>query len=388
MKLKTLLLGTAAIMLASATSANAVKAHSATPSVKNAKKNIVVAKNACSAFGDDFFNIPGTSSCIKIYGKIVANISSNKSPSEVEHHIDSYSQGRLGFEAMTPSNLGNMHLRFEARGDVNFVNDKDEALTRKPNTIHFAYAEVGGLRFGIDESIFNYWADNFGTVENDGALNPRAGEPLEAISYTLSNKKGFSGILGLERYGQDMVFKDHVVDLAKYKQTGNASIIAGAKYQQPWGAIIGVAAYDGNFKKASAKLRIEKNINNKFNVFALGAYKSVKDDLTIVPSNAKAFHRESALSPYGDWDGKWEAIAGASYILTPNLAFNTQLGYTEAKTASASAGFAYQIAKGFTITPELAYMHWGDNEKTDKLEESDLKGKHAVSGLVKLSYKF
>lgn len=411
MKLRTMLFGTAVSVLASTTLANAVEKHkSATESTKfkievnksvkkvspKAKK-IIVAKNACSAFGDDFFTIPGTSSCIKIYGKVMATAINGSADDltifERQKHTDVTNEGRLGVESLTASALGNIHTRFEVRGKLGmgkgYANDGVNG-NHLNATIHFAYAEVGGLRFGVDESIFNYWANNFGGVEHDGALNPLAGSTVDAISYTASNKKGLSAIVGLERY-QHVVVPPHVANILN-KQTDNASLVAGIKYQQPWGDLIGVAAYDANFKTSSAKIRLDKNINSQFNVFALAAVKSFKDPYKKI--NDDSFERLNALSPYGDWDGKWEAIAGATYTINPKLAFNTQLGYTQAKTSSAAASLVYTIAKGFTITPEISYMAWDDTTKVNlnrnsvTLAKNRLQGKHQVTGLIKLAYKF
>ena len=421
MKLKTMLLGTAATLLITASSAYAHEAPASTHKAKKhvvvkhvAKKTVVIAKNACSIFGPGFINVPGTSSCLKLYGKISGTVFGGSTLSqsffnnekENKKHIGIDSQGRIGVEAYAPSSLGTVHARIEARGDLknglgytnysdapNYEGEGINSYTK----IHYAYAELGGLRLGVDESIFNYWANNFSGVENDAILNPSAHTPLNAISYTFSNHKGMSAILGLESSDRDEKHankdKDFDGSIHNSSKPERANLVAGVKFDQAWGDIIGVAAYDGFYNKSSGKLRIDGNINNRFSVFGLAAVKSIKDSfgLNYAEGKKSTFTRYSNWSPYGDWDGKWEAMIGGAYVVNPNVTFNAQAGYTAAKTTAVSADFVYEIAKNFTITPELSYVAWNDNKEIKHngiVLNNHLKGKHQVQALVELSYKF
>ncbi len=423
MKIKNILLGTAATLLATASCAYATEAAHKTRRhvvVKPVtKKTVVVVNNACSIFGPGLINIPGTNTCIKIYGQIsgtvfggstlsATEIGVMKDQKEDEKHTGLNSEARIGLESYVPSSMGPIHARIEARGNLrnglgylsygaHFPNGSPVVYGQNAHlNIHYAYAELGALRLGVDESIFNYWTNNFGGVENDSILNPAAHTPLNAISYRFSNHKGMSAIIGLESSDRAISslneFNDYYHSIHNSNKPEAASLIAGVKFEQNWGDVIGVAAYDSYFKKSSAKIRIDRNINNRLNVFGLAAVKTIKDTFSYDDATMGKFSRYSNWSPYGDWDGKWEAMIGGAYVVNPNVTFNAQAGYTEAKTAAASANFVYEVAKNFTVTPELSYISWNDDKTLNFYKhivaESNLKGRHEVQAMLKICYKF
>lgn len=433
MKFKNILLGATVTILVSSSSVSAADY----VYVKNKKNHHIVRKNACSAFGGNYINIPGTSTCINIYGKISSSAVSGRSVLRSglfwnnllppKRRVGINSAAKLGFESFSKSSVGNVHTRIELRGNLGFglgyINDVNQDTgfansyhgNNLNSQIHFAYIDVGAWRFGVDESIFNYWANNFGNVENDSTLNPMANTPADAISYKFNIRHGLSGIVGLERSTSALP----AIEIASTNKVNsytlhminnhnqNANLVAGIKYESKWGDMYGLAAYDGTYRKASIKLRADHNINKRFNIFGLVAFKAI-DDMYIPVKVAKvnnqttvndfAFLRYSQLSPYGDWGGKWEAVAGASYILNPKTTFNAQLGCTEANTVAASANMVYQLAKNFTLTPELSYVAWHDNSThhasingeaaTTTILHNVLNGEHELQALVKLCYKF
>ncbi|MCF3424418.1 porin, partial [Escherichia coli] len=85
--------------------------------------------------------------------------------------------------------------------------------------------------------------------------------------------------------------------------------------------------YDGFYNKSSGKLRVDGHINNRLSIFGLAAVKSIKDSYGLNEDNT-TFTRYSTWSPYGDWDGKWEAMIGGAYVVNPKVTFNAQAGYT------------------------------------------------------------
>src|SRR5699024_5883196 len=121
----------------------------------------------------------------------------------------------------------------------------------------------------------------------------------------------------------------------------SASLVGGLKCTQDWGDLIALGAYDSYYSSSSFKLRIDNKINSRLNLFALAALKSMKDSYALLHMNLHTddvetaiggFTRFSNWSRYGDWDGAWQTMIGGSYIYSPQLIFNTQLGYSAAKT--------------------------------------------------------
>lgn len=232
---------------------------------------------------------------------------------------------------------------------------------------------------------------------------------MNSFSYRHSFKNEFSALIGAEHYDHILLLPD-IIDgpvignfpYLMYKQTMNKlNMVAGIKYEQNWGALTALYAHDGNYKENSYKLRLDTNVSNRMHLFALAAYKNIKSINNLGFPDEHNFYtilikNLNALSPYGDWDGKWKAMIGGSYLMRPDLIFNTQLGYTQAKTFSLTANLNYNLAKNFYITPEISYPSWGKKLLSQYPEYYDPDGdlpnalydKHSVRTMVKLSYKF
>lgn len=84
------------------------------------KHPAIASKNACSALGDNYINIPGTSSCIKLYGEISASVVAGTALTPnylTQTDLSSktitgiVSRNKLGIETISPFGLGNLHVR-------------------------------------------------------------------------------------------------------------------------------------------------------------------------------------------------------------------------------------------------------------------------------------
>lgn len=397
-----------------------------TPVKKVIVKAPVVANTvlrSCNAFGPGYFTIPGTSTCLKFNGRLLGDLmlgstlnadyfTTFKTKTDARAGISF--QGRLGASTMTKTSLGNLHTYAELRGGygsgLGFIGlaDQEKREAESNNVkIHFAYAEIGGVRFGIDESIFNTWTGVFGAVENNTILNPLVGTVMGTVNYTFNAKNGVSAIIGAETYNKsvDKLQRDGHTTVADPRRLGeDLNLVAGVKYAQGWGDIIAAAAYDGYYESLSGRLRVDGKINDRMTLWAMASVKNLKDHL-IVPTvkdangnesvdplfNTVYFLRNSVRSPYADWDGRWQGLVGGTYKITPKADFNAQLGFTSVNTVAASADIEYKLANGFVIVPELSYVAWHDN--TSLVDGSNtrtnfLKGKHEIQALLHVEYKF
>lgn len=410
MKIKNILLCSAATLLVTATAANAEAAKVVANKAHVVKKHVVKkkvvkapVKSAAANADAGYISVPGTSSAVKIYGRVAEQATYGDALAQSEaianhskHRIALDTSARIGFETKSNTSLGVVHSKFEIHGDIDTTknnNDKGKIYHYTDNLhtqIHFAYVEIGGIRFGIDESIFTTFPGGFGNVNNDGILNNfEDGQVVSAVSYTKAWNNGFSAIAGLEMYDRSASPKK-----ISYEEKGYnaANFVGGVKYEQGWGDIVGVAAYDGQHKSKSARVRVDGKINDKLSLFALGSIKTLDDDYKRVTIDGKdKFYRNNDISLYSNWDGKWELIAGGSYSITPALSFNAQAGVTEAKTVAASADLNYEIAHNFFISPEIAYISWNDDSKHKfgEIEATNaMKGKHQVQALLYVCKKF
>ncbi|MDN5249445.1 MAG: porin [Alphaproteobacteria bacterium] len=383
---------------------------------------------SCNAFGPGYFTIPGTSTCLKFNGRLLGDLmlgstlnadyfTTFKTNTDARAGISF--QGRLGASTMTATSLGRLHTYAELRGGygsgLGFIGLADQEKREAESNgvkVHFAYAEIGGVRFGIDESIFNTWTGVFGAVENNTILNPLVGTVMGTVNYTFNAKNGVSAIIGAETYNKsvDGLQRDGIHKVTDTRRKGeDINLVAGIKYMQGWGDIIAAAAYDGYYESLSGRLRVDGKINDRMTLWAMASVKNLKDahildtrskDAAGNPVTSeenllgdKYFLRNSVRSPYADWDGRWQGLVGATYKMTPKADINGQLGFTSVNTVAASANIEYRLANGFVIVPELSYVAWHDNTTftapDEKKERTNfLKGKHEIQALLHVGYKF
>ncbi len=139
MKLSTLLLSSAAFLVAGAAYAADLPA----------KKMAPAAATGCTAFGAGYIAIPGSDTCLKISGYVAyeASVSNNV------YGQDGY--GRVGFDASSNSEIGAIHsfTRFNAWGAaVSSANDPEGGAGSTVSSDR-AYIEFAGFQAGLIDSI-------------------------------------------------------------------------------------------------------------------------------------------------------------------------------------------------------------------------------------------
>jgi len=299
------------------------------------------AVKACDAFGQGYFYIPGTDTCIKLHGYVRTDMQAGdqmyvrKYGDMHRHSWDDITRLTTRISTATQTELGVLRsfVQFrhdwEAGGGTKWdwrENNGNGDGTDNP-TIRYGYFQLGGLRIGLDETIFATWPGFYGNVINDDANNPMS-ETTRVIdaSYTWTGKNGLSAIIGAEQSsntdamddygdaGNDMTGGDsgdkfrgqqyllgmpgHIVhgnrntdrwafrftkDGVKYHEISQQSkdynlyYVTGIKYAKDWGDLIGVAGYDPYWGSLGVKARIDVNISKKWSAFLMGGYKSVDD---------------------------------------------------------------------------------------------------------------
>ena len=162
MKLKTLLLGSAAAMMA-VTGAHAADAVVADPEP-------VEYVRVCDMYGNGFFYIPGTETCLKINGRVRVQYEYEDNNDTGDSNGDFDGSARLGFDVRNETDFGTLRsfIRIAsssittrgAAGTV--VNDGDTvgvSDTQRSVFIDEAYISLAGFTFGVQES---FWARNNG----------------------------------------------------------------------------------------------------------------------------------------------------------------------------------------------------------------------------------
>lgn len=390
MNFKTLILSSAATLIA--TSA----AHSADTIIRPEPEAVEYVR-VCDAYGAGYFYIPGTETCMRIHGYIRYEATggddvygrgfSSKDDiyrANTKLNRDTWDQmarAALKLSTASETELGTLRTYTEMR--LQWKNGKDD---NSSGTLRYGYMELGGLRIGLDESAFVTFPGYLGNVINDDVILA-GGYRTALIKYTYAANNGFSAVLSLEQ--GNSVDVDAPPSNWSGKEWGGTienytpHVVAGLRYEQAWGALTGVAAYDARNKEWAGKIRGDLNVTDRFSVWAMGGYKSNKDYyINVLDNNGNVVGQARAISSfYGQWGGDWAAWDGGTYRVTDKAAINAQLAYDASKTFAATANVSYQLVTGFTITPEVSYTKWND-------KKSILKGKDAVQGMIRFERSF
>lgn len=267
MKIKSLLLGSAAAMVA-ATGAKAADA------IVIAEPEPVEYVRVCDAYGAGFFYIPGTETCLSINGYVwfqIAGSSANDFGDTVEvippGVVDPaglyYGSGnypvwstriRVNLDSRSDTEWGTLrgYIRFQADWNAQNqlvgtaalttpfgippINLTVPGVTQHLGTdgnvfIDQAWLELGGLRMGYSESAFNYTTK--GGVSSWGSHSwsgmSYAYQQRQFVSYTFTGGNGFHATLSLEDDGNANWVPD---------------IVGVVGMNQGWGGVWAKIAYD------------------------------------------------------------------------------------------------------------------------------------------------
>ena len=425
MNIKSLLLGSAAALIA-VSGARAAD-------VVVAEPEPVEYVRVCDAYGEGYFYIPGTETCMRISGYVRADIKGGdnvgaRKRGDVDR--DTYAwrtRATLRFHTASETELGTLRTFIELRSQWDQGAEWDHKGDSAGGQLRFAFIELGGIRVGLDESIFNHWTGYYGNVINDDIVNPMAYTRTNVISYTFNAGNGFSAILGVEQ-GNDDIDKANENDYRlghKYyrNEAGGVSakdydlsgkiddytpnVVGGLKYVQGWGGVSVVGAYDAYYEEWAAKARLDLNVTDQWSVWVMGGYKSADD--TYLEDDTYGLHGKSSSrtkdgvtkygiyrqvnSIYGDWGGDWSVWGGTTFKFNKKTSFNAQVSYDDTDTFAASINVKYELVPGLVITPELTYVSW-DNDYSKRNDANtikyvdSLKGQDAFQGMVRIQRSF
>ncbi len=363
----------------------------------------------CDAYGKGYFYIPGTETCMRLSGNVRADFLGGDD-------VDATTDAALAKKRKTYSVSSRLTLVFQAasetemgtlRSYARIYSSWGDGANKAGATLSAAYIELGGFRVGLDDTIFNSWTGGYGNVLNDDSIAPAGNTRTNFISYTFSGDSGFSAIIGAELgnasgpapiegtyYYIDNNDKIAIVPNDRLPSKGiknyTPNLVFGIKFMQKWGGFSTVAAYDAYYKKWAGKVRVDLNVNDRFNLWVMAGYKNSVDYYTKDENNVLSRQNTTI---YANWGGKWAAWAGATYKLTPKADLNAQVSYSAVKTFATSVNIAYTLVPGFVITPELTYVSWNDDRSLKSIDNATththaLNGKSALQGMIRFQRSF
>jgi len=396
MNIKSLLLGSAAALVA-------VSGARAADAVVVAEPEPAEYVKICDVYGAGYFYIPGTETCLRIGGYIrydigggdVGSFDGARSRDILDDDNSTngtwFKQARFAFKTWTgqETELGTLKTYTETR--INFGNrNADPHVTtadgatvalgnpqfNKGITLNFAWAQLGGLRVGKDESAFNTFTGYAGNVIND-TLVPYGGFDTNVVQYYFDAGNGWSFVGALETGSGSPVLSDLGIGT---ETLGNDSIdsyvpfiVGGVKWTQGWGAISGVAAYDSTFEETTIKARLDITPMQNLTLFIMGGWGT--DD-----NVERNFYKQ--------WGGTWAFWGGGTYTFNEKTSFNAQLSYDEEKNFGLAANIAYDVVPGFTVTAELDWLNAGKFGDPDFYNWTGADGTNSVGGMLRFQRSF
>ena len=161
MKISTLLLSSAAVLVAGAAFAADLPAKKAAPA----------AVTGCTAFGAGFFAIPGGDNCIKFSGRVTADQTFADPKSSRTASFDTFGSGfRLNTDVRSNTDAGVVR----AYGRIDGSSDS-------ATNVKYAYAQIGGLTAGLTDTAFATLNNPWGWL-----ISTDDGKRTNLLSYTAS----------------------------------------------------------------------------------------------------------------------------------------------------------------------------------------------------------
>ncbi len=360
MNIKSLLLGSAAALVA-------VSGAQAADAIVAPEPEAVEYVRVCDAYGAGYFYIPGTETCLRISGYVRMDLSAGDDPYDGSDNGKTWGTNtRFGLRThtATETELGTLKTYTENR--FNF-GDGEDGFKSEKNELKHAYIQLGGLMIGKTDSAFHSFSGYLGDIINDDVVNAGLYK-TNLISYTFTGGNGFSAIISAEQ-GENKAFShkgeayDSVID--DYMP----HVVGGLRFEQAWGSIAGVAAYDAVIEEWAGKVRLDVNVTDQFSVWVQGGYSSYEGDYGM----------------YGRWGGDWAVWGGAKFKATDKATFNVQVAYEDWGKTAVAANVAYQLVPGFTITPEINYTKWKSSHPS---REGGKGEKDAFGGMIRFQRSF
>jgi hypothetical protein len=150
----------------------------------------------CSTYGEGFFYVPGTESCLRISGRVRFDALYSEPITRAADAIGTRARGRLNVDHRTATAYGLLrtYIRFEITRDSGTPFGRTGAIGTTPDLTQ-GFIQFGGLTAGRATSFF----DNPDLpTEHMGTLRFSDAPDVNLLAYTFSFGSGFSATLSLE----------------------------------------------------------------------------------------------------------------------------------------------------------------------------------------------
>jgi hypothetical protein len=364
MKLSTLLLSSAALLVAGAAYAADLPAKKAAPAA---------APTGCAAFGAGFFQIPGGDNCIKFSGRMLLDttiIDPTKQGAVNNRTVSDYGmvgQFRLNTDVRSNTDVG------VVRGFARLQQNAGDVMKLK-----YGYAQIGGFTAGFTDSAFISLNNPWGWV-----ISTDDGTVVNAMQYTASFGGTTTGTIAIEKAADRANTADtgaaQVPDLVGNIKTvqGPVTFQVSAATHQNHGSVSndkqGYAFQGAATFVASPATTLYLQAAYADSALSYLGYSinKVKDyTLTDASDNAKGWSLFGAVSQVaGSGTINFNAVYG---IQTPN-------GGPDNKQTQFELNYVYGGIKGVQIIPAIYYVNTDNGAGTTT---------NATSGFLRIERDF
>lgn len=273
---KSLLLGSAAGLVAVA------GASAADLGVK--KPTAVEYVKTCPQYGAGFFVVPGTTSCLKLIGRIRAEAIQNIPLARTSDSNSFRVRGYVGYDHRTATEYG--LLRTYLRGYLQRQNEVGGAIggvnaTAANAVLEYAFIQFGGLTVGRITPVFEHGYSNL--FNGSGSFGGHSDiSYVNSFGYTFQFGGGFSGTIAVDSARERQV----AIRLGTYAGQTMPDIVGSLDYAGSWGAVklagaihqIRAQSTAGDI--ASSKYGFAIGLNTKINLPMISAGSNIWGNVT------------------------------------------------------------------------------------------------------------
>jgi len=351
MKISTLLLSSAAVLVAGAAYAADLPAKKAAPAA---------APTGCPAFGAGFFAIPGGDTCIKFSGRVTVDQTFADPKGDRTKALDTFGGGmRLNIDARNNTDAGVVRSYVRMNG------------TKGANpTVDYAYAQIGGFTAGYADSAFITLngPTSWKVSTDDGAV-------LSALQYTASLGGTTTATVAVEDaavrtytgLGASQV--PDLVGNVKTKLGDNTVQLSAATHQNHGatsGDVQGYAFQAAGTIKASADTTVYMQAAYAASALSYLGYNTAGTDATLadVSATAKGWSVLGAVN---------QALGAGSVGLSGVYGIQSSAAGVDYKQSQLELNYDYTGIKGIQIVPAVYIVNLDNGTTTTSTTKAFLR---------------
>jgi hypothetical protein len=150
----------------------------------------------CSEFGEGFFYIPGTDTCLKISGEVRANYRFQDRDNRETNVTGFNVEPRLKFDARTATEYGTLRSYIQVNMPIGGLNDIGNQNSGATWNLDKAFIQFGGLTAGFAHTFFGIYDADYGNTIFAPYYSSQS--TVNLLAYTAVFGGGFSATLSVE----------------------------------------------------------------------------------------------------------------------------------------------------------------------------------------------